>query len=1156
LSVEHLAFNLRDNAPQKSRQAVEACRNASSNFVVGPSTSSQAQYVVPLAYSHGLGVISHSATSSLLSDKDLYQGFARTAVADTSLAQAAARFIEYMRWNQVAVVYQTDAWGTGFADSLFASLRAAGGAPTASLLLVPMGMAPNEQTIRNAARQVAELGLKILFLVAFDQHVVPVIAEIERAIGGWSSHVIVRPTNSAAHTKALALNDIEARLLQGIIGASVQYRSPRQALFQEMLLHYMRNSFPHDLANLSFASQGGSVGEHRAEPPGNLSSARGGTVAEQLAALIESVEEEGLPWVTDSSNFVPQMYDAVWAAAVAAAAVLQDGQNSTRDLGARAVRAMRTPGAVPAFSGATLGNWTWKPNGDPSTDGLEFVFDGNIFDNRTGEVSLGVFLSWTAKGGVQLMGTVVWPDGTRFPHIPGDGNATLEDQPGYVLAIAVVPAVAVVVAALLFLRRRGLRENKWRIARNEVLLSPEKDIGLLGAGSFGTVRRGYYRGTNVAVKPLFHSGVAVDLTGSRRRWLSRMIPLIWKPSARTSVTPCEDWPPQDLEMAGEQNDGQCTESPSRHKRDFLSSFSTRPRALRGDSTIHVLGSRQRGRHQGGFFSIFNRSRSNNVNRRGTADACKHYADSSLVCGRNDLTMFRRYMETDFLHEIRVCVELQHPNLVMVMGCIVDCEGPPSLVTEYMEHGSLRDVLRNRSFCFEGEILLNILKDIATGMVFLHSCKPAVIHRDLRSANIFLDRNLRAKLSNFRLTYRERSRGFPGAPLWMAPEILRGESAPTAASDVYSMGIVMFELFSRERPYSGVPLAEVLDKVADAGLDEPFRPTLPPELPVDVAALIHDCWAPRPELRPSFEEVKSRIERLEHLEIKQFLKAHSNKMPGMVAKVRRNTAAAESLYSQLFPPHVAKALQSNAKVQPEAFECVTVFFCDVVGYTAMSSSMQANDVIDMLERLYAEFDRLALQHDVFKVDTIGDAYLAVTNLHKSQADHAARIGRFAVDAVEAAKLTLIRMTSPGDGHVCIRCGFHSGPVVASVIGKGKPKYTIFGDTVNTASRMESNSEANRVQCTEASATLILPVRRRFPLCPGTSGEKNRREGISDKGIRERHSIEVGCLILEVQNPELRGRRRALGRVACGGGEVVSFWLQTNHDHGSKRGKEFS
>jgi class 3 adenylate cyclase len=138
--------------------------------------------------------------------------------------------------------------------------------------------------------------------------------------------------------------------------------------------------------------------------------------------------------------------------------------------------------------------------------------------------------------------------------------------------------------------------------------------------------------------------------------------------------------------------------------------------------------------------------------------------------------------------------------------------------------------------------------------------------------------------------------------------------------------------------------------------------------------------------------------------------------------------------------------------------------------------------------------------LFKIDVIGDAYLAVTNLVQDQEDdHAKRIAEFAVDAVKAASEVIVDEDDPSKGNVQIRVGFHSGPVIADVIGTRLPKYSIFGDTVNTSSRMESNSLPGRIQCSSTSAKLLSEQAPTIPLAS--------RGHIHVKGKGEMHTFWV-------------------------------------------------
>jgi len=277
--------------------------------------------------------------------------------------------------------------------------------------------------------------------------------------------------------------------------------------------------------------------------------------------------------------------------------------------------------------------------------------------------------------------------------------------------------------------------------------------------------------------------------------------------------------------------------------------------------------------------------------------------------------------------------------------------------------------------------------------------------------------------------------------------------------VYAFGVTLWEVMTRKIPYADLemPGDDVLDEIKLGAR----RPDCGHGLDKELVSCMEDCWAQAPEDRVTFED----------LEIKLIPLCGQNffsVMQSRHAHTRRQT----SLLEDVFPEHIAQALLAGKKVEPQKHDCVTIYFSDIVSFTDISGQLSAEDVSEMLDRLYTEFDDLADKHGVYKLETIGDAWVGVCNLTRSQHDHAARIARFSMDAVRAAQETVIHPDKPEMGNVRIRVGFHSGPVVSNVVGTRNPRYCLFGDTMNTASRMESTSEALRIHCSKTAAEMVI------------------------------------------------------------------------------------
>ncbi|CAB9504323.1 Receptor-type guanylate cyclase gcy [Seminavis robusta] len=154
---------------------------------------------------------------------------------------------------------------------------------------------------------------------------------------------------------------------------------------------------------------------------------------------------------------------------------------------------------------------------------------------------------------------------------------------------------------------------------------------------------------------------------------------------------------------------------------------------------------------------------------------------------------------------------------------------------------------------------------------------------------------------------------------------------------------------------------------------------------------------------------------------------------------------------------------------------TIFFADLAGFTKWSSSRTPVEVFQLLEALYGAFDKIAMKRRVYKIETIGDCYVAVTGLPKPQDDHAIIMCKFATDCMKQMNIvtaSLAESLGEDTAGLAMRVGLHSGPVTAGVLRGQKSRFQLFGDTVNTASRMESNGERDRIHVSPATAEALI------------------------------------------------------------------------------------
>jgi len=182
----------------------------------------------------------------------------------------------------------------------------------------------------------------------------------------------------------------------------------------------------------------------------------------------------------------------------------------------------------------------------------------------------------------------------------------------------------------------------------------------------------------------------------------------------------------------------------------------------------------------------------------------------------------------------------------------------------------------------------------------------------------------------------------------------------------------------------------------------------------------------------------------------------------------------SLLRQIFPPRVVDDLRAQRPVPAMKHPQVTIFFSDIEGFTVISSKVPALRVMKMLHELYSVMDYCACLFPTYKVETIGDAYMLVGGIFddpEKDKDHFQHIANFAI--LVQACATIVKNPLTGEP-IRLRMGIHSGMVKSGCVGSKMPRFCLFGDTVNTSSRMESHGEVNRIHCSEATATLLAPT----------------------------------------------------------------------------------
>ncbi|XP_048571123.1 RGS domain-containing serine/threonine-protein kinase A-like isoform X1 [Triticum urartu] len=215
----------------------------------------------------------------------------------------------------------------------------------------------------------------------------------------------------------------------------------------------------------------------------------------------------------------------------------------------------------------------------------------------------------------------------------------------------------------------------------------------------------------------------------------------------------------------------------------------------------------------------------------------------------------------FRQEVSLMKKLRHPNIILFMGAVASQERL-CIVTEFLPRGSLFRLLRKTTGKLDPRRRVHMAIDIARGMNYLHSSSPTVVHRDLKSSNLLVDKNWTVKVADFGLsrlkieTFLTTKTG-KGTPQWMAPEVLRNEPS-NEKSDVYSYGVVLWELVTQKIPWDTLNTMQVIGAVGFMD----HRLEIPGDIDPQWASMIESCWDSDPQRRPSFQELLERLRELQ------------------------------------------------------------------------------------------------------------------------------------------------------------------------------------------------------------------------------------------------------------------------------------------------------
>uniref|UniRef100_A0AC35U5Z3 Guanylate cyclase n=1 Tax=Rhabditophanes sp. KR3021 TaxID=114890 RepID=A0AC35U5Z3_9BILA len=467
-------------------------------------------------------------------------------------------------------------------------------------------------------------------------------------------------------------------------------------------------------------------------------------------------------------------------------------------------------------------------------------------------------------------------------------------------------------------------------------------------------------------------------------------------------------------------------------------------------------------------------------------------------------------------------QIVHDNLNPFIGMSFNEKDELLLLWKFCSRGTLQDMINNENVSLDSKFHAAFVRDITCGLDYLHSSQIGY-HGSLTTWACLVDRSWNVKLTDYGIANpierwtkegmikpeqcksddEKASAMQKTSALYCAPETLKmteqnhrrgmdqawlqSSSARRQAADIYAFGIIMYEVLFRKLPFPDeADLNEVVTQLKSS--NSIIRPTIIDDrstIHPDLAALLLDCWNINPEIRPTIRRVRLNTEH--YLKVKgslvdqmiRTMEQYANNLEKVVQErtgmLEDANVRADKLLSQLLPPFVSNELKMGRSVPPKMFDQSSVMFTDICDFSQICSATTPFNIVALLNDLYSGFDTIIAKFDSYKVETIGSTQLIVSGIPMENGrNHIANLSDLALHFIEFVKTYKIPHKKEQKLTICI--GIHTGPVAAGVVGLAAPRYCLFGDTVNTSSRMETTGVSSQIQ---VSDTFNEKLNKYFP-----------------------------------------------------------------------------